>query len=92
MTKVVINKCFGGFGLSKKALSAYKELSGLNIKHDCEIYRADPYLIQVVEEMGEYSWGNYAELKIIEIPDDVEWEICEYDGLEHVAEVHRKWS
>lgn len=36
--------------------------------------------------------GKCAELKIIEIPDDIEWEIEEYDGWEHVAEKHRVWS
>jgi hypothetical protein len=29
---------------------------------------------------------------VIEIPDDVEWEVEEYDGLEWVAEKHRTWS
>jgi hypothetical protein len=40
----------------------------------------------------EKSSGVYAELKIVDIPDDVEWEIDEYDGKEWVAEVHRTWS
>lgn len=26
-----------------------------------------------------------------DIPDDVEWEIEEYDGLEWVSEKHRTW-
>jgi len=54
--------------------------------------RDDPALVQVVEELGEESWGSYAELKAVEIPDDVEWEINEYDGREWVAEKHRTWS
>jgi hypothetical protein len=28
---------------------------------------------------------------VVEIPDGVEWEIAEYDGLEWVAEKHRTW-
>lgn len=56
------------------------------------IARDDPILIQVVEELGEASWGGAAELKVVEIPDDVEWEIEEYDGQEWVSEVHRTWS
>ena len=56
------------------------------------IARDDPILIQVVEELGEDSWGGAAELKIVEIPDNVEWEIEEYDGQEWVSEVHRTWS
>ena len=33
-----------------------------------------------------------AKLKIVEIPDDVEWIIEEYDGKEWIAEDHRRWS
>ena len=56
------------------------------------IERNNPILIQVVEELGEKANGYCAELNIVEIPDDVEWEIEEYDGLEHVSEKHRTWS
>ena len=51
-----------------------------------------PLLIQVIKELGEKSWGSHAKLKIVEIPDGVEWEIDEYDGLEWVAEKHRTWN
>lgn len=53
--------------------------------------RDNPILIRVVEELGEKANGNCAQLKIIEIPDGVEWQIEEYDGLEWVAEKHRTW-
>lgn len=53
--------------------------------------RADPDLIDVIEELGEKSNTSYSEIKIIDIPDDVEWEIHEYDGSEYVAEKHRTW-
>ena len=36
------------------------------------IPRDDPALIQVVEELGKGADGDHAELKIVEIPDDVE--------------------
>ena len=54
--------------------------------------RADPLLVKVVEELGKEANGSCAELKIVEIPDDVKWEISEYDGNEHIAEKHRTWS
>ena len=56
-----------------------------------EIERNDPDLVAVVEELGEKADGRHAKLKVVEIPDDVEWEIDEYDGLEHIAETHRVW-
>ena len=56
-----------------------------------EIERNDPVLVQVVEELGEKSSGRHAELKVVEIPDDVKWKIEEYDGVEWVAEQHRTW-
>jgi hypothetical protein len=56
-----------------------------------DILRNDPALVQVVEEMGEEANGDFAHLKVVEIPDDVEWTIDEYDGLEWVAEQHRTW-
>ena len=59
---------------------------------DGDIKRNDPTLIKVIDEMGEESYGSHAKLKIIEIPDDIEWTIKEYDGLEWVAEKHRSWG
>ncbi len=85
--KVVINKCHGGFSLSEKA---YKEL-GLKGPYDY-LERHDPRLVEVVERLGKESFGGFAELKVVEIPDDVEYEICEYDGDEWIAEVHRTWD
>lgn len=89
--KVVINKCFGGFGLSKEA---YKFLSipwdgyGDEFMED----RSNPDLVKCVEELGQAASGAFSNLKVVEIPDDVEWEIDEYDGVEWVTEKHRKWE
>jgi len=41
-------------------------------------------------ERGDVD-GTYSDLKVVEIPDGVNWYIEEYDGLEHVAERHRTW-
>lgn len=61
--------------------------------HFCSgIPRDDPLLIQVVRKLKKEANGQFACLKIVKIPDDVEWEIEEYDGLEWVAEKHRVWS
>jgi len=113
--KIVINDCYGGFGLSEVAMRRYCELMGIelvvetdpdytefqnfyvgskhpdNLINEREFGRADPLLVQVVEELGEQCNTRTSELKIVEIPDDVEWEVAEYDGIEWVAEKHRTW-
>jgi hypothetical protein len=53
--------------------------------------RSDPDLVAVVEDLGEAAYGFAAELKVVDVPDDVEWYIEEYDGIEWVAEKHRTW-
>jgi hypothetical protein len=54
--------------------------------------RTDPRLIQVVEELGKEANGDCAELKIVEVPDDVKWHIEEYDGNESVHQDHQFWN
>ena len=55
-----------------------------------DIPRDDANLIKVVKTLKERSNTNVSSLKIVEIPDDVEWEIEEYDGNEWVSEKHRR--
>jgi hypothetical protein len=54
--------------------------------------RSDADLVRIVEDMGEVASGRFAELKVVDVPDDVEWQVEEYDGIEWVAEKHRIWS
>jgi hypothetical protein len=54
--------------------------------------RNDPILVQVVEELSDESSGYCSDLKVVEIPDDVDWEIEEYDGSEWISEKHRTWN
>jgi hypothetical protein len=60
--------------------------------HDRDLARDDPALVAVVQELGNRADGHHAELKIVDIPDDVNWYIEEYDGCEWVAERHRTWE
>lgn len=94
MQRIVINTCHGGFGLSDAAMLRYaeiKKIEDVDSIHIYDICRDDPALVQVVEELGEKSQYRYAKLRIVEIPEDVSWNVQEYDGLEHVAEKHRTW-
>jgi hypothetical protein len=90
---VVINTCYGGFGLSGRAETEYRRMAGITNTdwHDCDVERDDPYLVKIVQELGQAANGTYSNLKVVEIPGDVDWEIAEYDGDEWVAEVHRTW-
>ena len=90
--KIVINACYGGFGLSKEALALFNERSGTVVAYEDKIKRNDPILVEVVEQLGEDAADRFAELKVVEIPDDVEWQIEEYDGNEWIAEKHRTWN
>jgi len=68
---------FHGYGYTKEHRNGYD--------------RSDPDLVAAVENLGEKSGGECANLAVVEIPDDVEWEIEEYDGQEWVSEKHRTW-
>lgn len=90
MTKIVINGCYGGFGLSTLAMERLRR-RGVTETYHGDIARDNPHLVAVVEELGTKAHDSLASLKIVEIPDDVEWEVEEYDGNERVAEKHRTW-
>lgn len=88
--KIVINKCYGGFSLSE---AAYKELGlewdGYGYGHSDD--RASPDLVAVVEKLGEAASGNFGELKVVDIPDGIDYRIEDYDGIEWIAE-GRTWG
>ena len=91
---IVINDCYGGFGLSDRAILEYKKLAGITDPsfYDREIPRDDPYLVKIVRELGMGANGPHSNLKIVEVPGDVKWLVQDYDGAEWVAEEHRTWS
>lgn len=80
------------YDLSIEERQAYNDAYRAASFNDREIARNDPDLVAVVEELGRAASGSLASLYVVEIPDDVDWEIEEYDGVEHVAEKHRTWS
>lgn len=90
--QVVINRCYGGFGLSDEALELYIKKSGITDVYDWMISRQDPHLVEVVRELGSKANGKCAKLKIVTVPDEVEWDIEEYDGMERISECHRTWQ
>ena len=89
--KIVINTCYGGFGLSPAAYAMYNKLAETVLTDADEIDRDDPILVLVVETLGAAASALSDKLVVVDIPDNVEWHIDEYDGMEHVAEDHRTW-
>lgn len=115
MQRIVINQCYGGYGISDLAFEELLKRKGIEFTRvtdegtiipvhffdtqgnelwpeDFIYHRTDPDLIALVESMGDSVNSRYSQLGIVEVPDDVRWHIAEYDGLEHVAEDHRKWG
>lgn len=90
MKKIVIHVDYGLFNLSAIGQTVYAQLSkaDLNDFFATDLKRDDPFLVQTVEMLGKMAGEN---LKIVEVPDDVKFEICDYDGKEWVAEKHRVW-
>lgn len=68
------------------------EISDDNLFLDRDLDRSDADLVKIVETLGAAANGKYASLKVVEIPEDANWYIEEYDGREHVAERHRVWN
>lgn len=49
-------------------------------------------VVKCVEELGKKANGSCAKLKVVKIPNNVEYVIEEYDGSESIHETHRSWS
>ena len=136
--KVILNKRYGGFGVSQEAYELYAKKKGIEIfsyklecRNDKPIYRKtdmgssiftitftkdfgdyvelsddnsekyilelrgnhreDPVLIEVVEELGERADSPFSKLVVVDIPDGMEYEIDEYDGVETLHQKVEKW-
>ena len=136
--KVILNKCYGGFGVSQEAYELYAKKKGIELfvykleivnnkpiykktdtgssiftitftkdfgdyvdlsddnseKYILELrgsHREDPVLIEVVEELGERADSPFSKLVVVDIPDGMEYEIDDYDGMETLHEKVKKW-
>lgn len=82
--KIVLNRCFGGYGISDK----FPALQNRE--------RTDPVLIEWVERDSKAVSGYCAKLEVIEIPDTAtDYEINDYDGMEtliYVVDGKIHWS
>jgi hypothetical protein len=107
VTKIAINRDYGSFDLSDEAYSFIAKHKGwqhacddydhsywignANYLYASDLDRNDPVLIQCIEALGESVNGIHSDIKIVEVPSNVDWYIDDYDGSEWVAERHRTW-
>jgi len=54
--------------------------------------RRHPDVVACVETLGKAAFGYFSNLKIVDVPDDVEWELKSCNGIEWIAEKHRVWK
>lgn len=59
--------------------------SNIESRIEVDIERDNPILISAINELEPSGW------EIVDVPDDVDWEIHAYDGAEWVAEKHETW-
>ena len=80
--KMIINDCYGGFGVRQEVLDELE----LNDFSEEEL-RTAARLIEEIENGKDIS-DDCAELKVVEIPDEsTDYYLDEYDGLESVIYV-----
>ena len=54
---------------------------------DSDIRRDDPFLVQVVEELGKEASHDAADLRIVDLPAGTKYRISEYDGYETIETI-----
>ncbi len=91
LEEVVINSCFGGFSLSKKAVELLSKLTGIEPDEYRNIPRDDKYLVAVVKALGKEANGNCADLQIVDLEKGTKWYIREYDGIESIEFKQQMW-
>ena len=91
--KIIINNCYGGYGLSEMAVREYCKEANISVEgfeqhhfmgFHYNIDRDDELLVSIVEKLGDKANGHAAELVIKEIPKGLEYQISEYDGFESI--------
>ncbi len=97
--RYVVNRCFGGFGLSiaveeELAKAGWSENRIRDAQYASSLAdRCSEDLLAAIEKVGlAESCGGCAELAIIEVPHEPhELEISEYDGQETIQMRTEKW-
>jgi hypothetical protein len=101
--QIMVNTCYGGFSLSKEAISLYRERAAVECSAAVEraavecsgrsIPRHDPVMVQIVKELGTSANGHHACIELQDIPVQFQnyYAIHEYDGMENVYFLYDKY-
>ena len=96
--EILLNICYGGWNISKKAIELYKLRNpSYNLsKNEFDYYfnRHDPILVQIYKELGDNFDGKHSKTKIKKILKKYEnyYDIDEYDGKECVKINYTKYK
>ena len=83
--KILLNKCYGGFGIKDEILS--KIWSNVDDYISDDEMRVNADLI-AMKESGKDVEGGYSKLVLVEVPDTAtDWTIIDYDGMERLIAV-----
>jgi hypothetical protein len=95
-TEIVINACYGGFGLSQAARELYfmRKKGSVNDDDDEDlISRSDPLLVQLVKELGNEVNSEYSKLRIVKLEKGTRYRIIDIDGFESIETYNDvKWK
>jgi hypothetical protein len=96
---IVLNRCFGGFSLSKTAWELLlekgyeptaQELDSVNTAnafsiygYGCDVPRDNPILVDVVRILGDEADGPCAKLSVVDV--EIEIDTIEFDGMERIS-------
>lgn len=79
--KIIINTCYGGFGVSEE----WAKDHNIKDRYNSDILRHNTDLINAIEAGGKVN-APFSRLKVIEIPaDSTYYEVEDYDGYEWIA-------
>ena len=95
--EILINICYGGWNISKKAIELYKLRNPSYVNENEFGYyfnRDNPILVQIYKELGNDFDGKYSKTKIKKILKKYEnyYDIDEYDGKEYVRINYTKYK
>lgn len=84
--KLLLSNNENGFSIPKCVIDE------LNIDDEENINRGDISLVKEMERYNRYTGKDDPDIVVVEIPDNIEYIIMEYNGYEWAAEQHQRFG